>query len=82
MSLLPITSQVCRVTNTPSSRKESMKRHSRKSRFSSGIKHTQAYSDNEYSGTLNYNTQMKQADTYAYAQYNGKWKKDELYAGG
>lgn len=47
----------------------------KKSRFSSGIKHTQAYSDNEYSGTLNYNTQMKQADTYAYAQYNGKWKK-------
>ena len=47
----------------------------KKSRFSSGIKHTQAYSDNEYSGTLNYNTQMKQADTYAYAQYSGKWKK-------
>lgn len=44
-------------------------------RLSAGVKHTQAYSDNTYDGTLQYNTQMKQADTYAYAQYNGKWKK-------
>lgn len=46
-----------------------------KSRLSAGIRHTQGYTDNEYSGTLQYASQMKQADTYAYAQYNGKWGK-------
>lgn len=44
-------------------------------RLSTGIRHTQGYADNQYTGTLQYNTQMKQADTYAYAQYSGKWKK-------
>lgn len=44
-------------------------------RLSSGIRHTQGYADNEYAGTLLFNTQMKQADTYAYAQYRGKWSK-------
>lgn len=39
-----------------------------------GIKHTQSYTDNEYSGTLYYKTKMKQANTYGYAQYRGKWK--------
>lgn len=45
------------------------------SRLSTGIRHTQGYADNNYSGTLEYNSQMKQADTYAYAQYSGKWQK-------
>lgn len=45
------------------------------SRLSGGIRHTQGYADNDYNGTLQYSSQMKQADTYAYAQYNGKWGK-------
>lgn len=46
-----------------------------KGRLSAGIRHTQGYTDNAYSGTLQYSSQMKQADTYAYAQYNAKWGK-------
>ena len=41
-------------------------------KFTSGIKHTQSYTDNGYEGTLNYQTQMRQANTYGYAQYRGK----------
>lgn len=44
-------------------------------RLSTGVRHTQGYADNDYKGTLQYNSQMKQADTYAYAQYGSKWKK-------
>lgn len=44
-------------------------------RLSTGVRHTQGYANNEYAGTLQYNTQMKQADTYAYAQYRAKWNK-------
>lgn len=43
--------------------------------MSAGVRHTQGYTDNDYNGTLQYSSQMKQADTYAYAQYNGKWGK-------
>lgn len=43
------------------------------SRLSVGVRHTQGYADNEYAGTLQYSTQLKQADSYAYAQYRGKW---------
>lgn len=42
-------------------------------KLSVGVRHTQGYTDNDYNGTLQYSSQMKQADTYAYAQYNGKW---------
>ncbi|MBQ8245604.1 MAG: TonB-dependent receptor [Lachnospiraceae bacterium] len=41
-------------------------------RLTIGIKHTQSYTDNVYSGTLKYNTQMNQANTYAYLQYKGR----------
>lgn len=44
-------------------------------KLSAGVRHTQGYTDNDYNGTLQYSLQMKQADTYAYAQYNGKWGK-------
>lgn len=44
-------------------------------RLTAGLKHTQARTDNSYSGTLFYNTKMTQADTYAYLQYAGKWGK-------
>lgn len=53
----------------------------RTGRLSAGVKHTQAYTDNIYDGTLQYSTQMKQADTYAYLQYSGKWKKLNYMAG-
>ena len=43
-------------------------------RLSIGVKHTQGYADNEYRGTLAYHTQMRQANTYAYAQWRGRWK--------
>ena len=40
-----------------------------------GIKHTQGVTDNIYDGTLYFQTKMKQADTYGYIQYKGRWKK-------
>ena len=44
-------------------------------RLSAGIKHTQGCTNNIYDGTLYFQTKMKQADTYGYTQYNGKWNK-------
>lgn len=44
-------------------------------KLTSGIKHTQSYTNNGYEGTLNYQTQMRQANTYGYAEYRGKLGK-------
>ena len=44
-------------------------------RLNTGIKHTQSYTNNLYDGTLFYHTQMRQAVSYGYVQYNGKWQK-------
>lgn len=41
-------------------------------RLSAGMKHTQAFSDNDYTGTVNYQTKMQQSTTYAYTQFSGK----------
>ncbi|MBR5597971.1 MAG: TonB-dependent receptor [Lachnospiraceae bacterium] len=41
-------------------------------RMTVGVKHSQGYTDNHYIGTLQYNTRMRQANTYGYAQYKGK----------
>lgn len=46
-----------------------------KGRLSAGLKHTHAFSDNTYTGNLGYVTKMKQADTYLYSEYQGKWNK-------
>lgn len=46
-----------------------------KGRLSAGLQHTQAFSDNTYSGNLPYTTNMKQAETYLYSEFQGKWKK-------
>ena len=46
-----------------------------KGRLSAGLKHTQAFSDNTYAGNLEYKTNMKQADTYLYTEFQGKWEK-------
>ncbi len=44
-------------------------------RLNTGIKHTQSYTNNIYDGTLFYHTQMRQAVSYGYVQYNGRWQK-------
>lgn len=50
-------------------------------RFTAGIKHTQSFADNGYSGTVNTRTKMDQADSYAYIEYAGT--KDKFsYIGG
>ena len=44
-------------------------------RITGGLKHTQAYTDNVYTGSGDYKTHMVDAESYLYAQYVGKWKK-------
>lgn len=44
-------------------------------KFSAGLKHTQSFSDNEYSGNTTAKNKMRQADTYAYVEYQAKIKK-------
>lgn len=44
-------------------------------RISAGLKHTQAYTDNVYSGSGDYTTHMTESESYMYAQYVGTWKK-------
>lgn len=46
-----------------------------KGRLSAGLKHTQAFSDNTYAGNLEYKANMKQADTYLYSEFQGKWNR-------
>ena len=44
--------------------------------FTSGVKHQQAYTENQYRGTINANVSMIQAESYLYAEYlfkRGKW---------
>jgi hypothetical protein len=41
-------------------------------RISAGLKHTQAYTDNVYSGSGDYTTHMTESESYMYAQYVGK----------
>lgn len=52
-----------------------------KGRLSGGIRHTQASVNNKYSGTLSFANKMKEANTYAYAQYAGKIKKFDYSLG-
>jgi hypothetical protein len=46
-----------------------------KNRFSAGLKHTQAFANNYYAGTVTSRTEMDQTDTYLYAEYAGKIDK-------
>ncbi|MDL2265126.1 carboxypeptidase-like regulatory domain-containing protein [Parabacteroides sp. OttesenSCG-928-G21] len=41
-------------------------------RISGGVRHQQSFSDNEYTNGHNYNTEMDQAETFAYAEFRGK----------
>lgn len=50
-------------------------------RLSAGLKHTQAWTDNTYSGTVDGRAQMDQSETYLYAEFSGKVEKLQ-YAGG
>lgn len=40
-------------------------------RLGAGVKHSQASSNNDYMGTVNYQTKMQQSNTYAYTQFSG-----------
>ena len=44
-------------------------------RLSSGVKHSQAWTDNPYAGTVGGNTRMKQSETYLFAEFSGKVKR-------
>lgn len=50
-------------------------------RLSAGMKHSQATSDNDYTGTVNYQTKMQQSNTYAYTQFSGNLGKLNYMAG-
>jgi hypothetical protein len=52
-----------------------MKSSSKSLSFSSGIKHTQGFADNTYEGGANTITKMKNAESYLYAQVQGKIAK-------
>lgn len=45
------------------------------SKLSFGVRHTQSFADNDYTGTNITQTNMKQSDTYAYAEYQQKISK-------
>lgn len=51
------------------------KKNFKNGKLSAGLKHTQAISDNSYMGANVYTTKMKQADSYAYAEYQGRVQK-------
>lgn len=44
----------------------------RAGRLSAGMKHSQAFSDNDYTGTADYHTKMQQSNSYVYTQFTGK----------
>lgn len=47
-----------------------------KGKFSSGLKHTQSYMNNQYDGNINNQVAMNTAETYLFAEYQrniGKW---------
>jgi len=44
-------------------------------RFSTGLKHTQSFTDNEYRNGHDYFTQMNQMESYLYAEFRGKVQK-------
>lgn len=44
-------------------------------KISSGVKHTQSYTNNEYRGNINSNVSMNTAETYLFAEFQAKVKK-------
>lgn len=53
-----------------------------KSVFSAGMKHTQGYADNEYTGNNPYISNLKNADSYLFAQLQGKLNDKLSYSVG
>lgn len=53
-----------------------------KSVFSAGIKHTQGYADNEYTGNNPFVSNLKNADSYIFAQLQGKFNDKLSYSAG
>jgi hypothetical protein len=50
-------------------------------RLGFGLKHTQGWTDNQYTGTLSNFARMKQSDTYLYSEFRGKIDKLSYTAG-
>ncbi|MDR1103702.1 MAG: carboxypeptidase-like regulatory domain-containing protein [Tannerella sp.] len=44
-------------------------------RFSAGLRHTQSYADNTYKNGHDYNTRMKQGETFLYGEWKGRIRK-------
>lgn len=57
------------------------KKLSNGNRLSGGVKHLQAYSDNDYRNGHHYTTKMTQAETYLYAEFKGRVKKFDYTLG-
>ena len=50
-------------------------------RWGAGLRHTHAFSNNDYINGHNYHTQMQQGQTYLYAEFKGKSGKLDYMAG-
>lgn len=50
-------------------------------RLSAGLRHTQAFSDNNYKNGVTYTTEMSQSETFAYTELKGKAEKLDYTAG-
>ena len=50
-------------------------------RFGGGVKHMQAYSNNDYRNGHDYTTKMTQAETYMYGEFKGRVKKFDYTLG-
>lgn len=50
-------------------------------RLNAGLKHTQAWTDNKYRGTVGGRTRMQQSETYVYTELNGKINRLNYTAG-
>lgn len=50
-------------------------------RLSGGLRHQQAWTNNDYTGTVGGQTEMKQSETYLFTEFSGKVKKFS-YTGG
>lgn len=46
-----------------------------KGHISAGLKHTQAFTHNQYDNRSHYDTRMREAESYLYGHYYGEWKQ-------
>jgi len=57
------------------------KKFANNNRISTGLRHSQSFSDNSYVNGHAYNTHMVQGESYLYAEYSGKVKKLDYSVG-